>query len=161
MAKEYDLNEVKVQYKKLQERYNLPNFELMNQEFSIEKIADSETEILTREIRRYIADKIFNYLRFIETLLNPANAPMFIFSVIKSMSSDDKKKLTDIYVKLSEIDLELIKLDIESSESKDAEFIGKVYYSWQNIKKELIPILSKLKNVKDNEEDKSSSRYFG
>jgi hypothetical protein len=161
MAREYDLNEVKMQYKKLQEKYQLPNFELMNQEFSIEKIADTETEILTREIRRYIADKIFNYLRFIETLLNPANAPMFIFSVIKSMSQDDKKKLTDIYVKLSEIDLELIKLDIECSESKDAEFIGKVYDSWQNIKKELIPILSKLKNVKDNDEDKSANRYFG
>jgi hypothetical protein len=86
---------------------------------------------------------------------------MFIFSVIKSMNQDDKKKLTDIYVKLSELDLELIKLDVESSESKDAEFIGKVYDSWQNIKKELIPILGKLKNVKDNDEDKSGNRYFG
>lgn len=161
MAKEYDLNEVKAQYKKLQEKYPLPNFELLNQEFSIEKIAESQTEVLTREIRRYIADKIFNYLRFIETLLNPANAPMFIFSVIKSMNQDDKKKLNEIYIKLSEIDLELIKLDIESSESKDAEFIGQVYGTWQNIKKELIPILGKLKNIKENDEEKSNNKYFG
>ena len=161
MAKEYDLDEVKIQYKELQEKYNLPNFDLLNQEFSIEKIAETRTELLTKEIRRYIADKIFNYLRFIETLLNPANAPMFIFSVIKSLTSEDKKRLTDIYGKLSEIDLELIKLDLESSEEKDVEFIKQVYNSWQEIKRNLIPIVGKLKNIKDNNEEKSDTRYFG
>src|SRR5271157_2792185 len=97
VKKEYDLDEVKLQYRKLQEKYDLPSFELLNQEFSIEKIADSKTEILTKEIRRFVADKIYNYLRFIETLLNPVNAPMFIFSIIKSLSQDDKKKLADVY----------------------------------------------------------------
>ncbi len=162
VKKEYDLDEVKAQYKKLQEKYGIPSFELLNQEFSIEKIADSRTEILTREIRRFIADKIYNYIRFIETLLNPVNAPMFIFSVIKSMNQEDKKKLTEVYGKLSDIDLELIKLDIESSEKRDAEFIKQVYNSWQEIKSELIPILGKLKSNKDNSnEEKSNSKYFG
>lgn len=161
MAKEYDLDEVKAQYKTLQNKYNLPDFDLLNQEFSIEKIAETRTEVLTKEIRRFIADKIFNYLRFIETLLNPANAPMFIFSVIKSLTSEDKKRLTDIYGKLSEIDLELIKLDLESSEEKDVEFIKQVYNSWQEIKRNLIPIVGKLKNIKDNNEEKSDTRYFG
>jgi hypothetical protein len=161
VKKEYDLDELKAQYKKFQEKYNLPNFELLNQEFSIEKIAESGTEILTKEIRRFIADKIFNYLRFIETLLNPANAPMFIFSVIKSLNQEDKKRLTDIYEKLSEIDLELIKLDLESSEDKDAEFIKQVYNSWQEVKRNLIPIVGKLKNIKENNDEKSNSKYFG
>ena len=146
-SKNLGLSELKVQYKELQDKYNLPSFESMNVEFSIEKIADIETELLTKEIRRFIADKIFNYLRFIETILNPANAPMFIFSVIKSLSQDDKKKLNELYEKLSELDLELIKLDLESSEKKDAEFIVHAYNFWQSIKKELIPIFTKLKTA--------------
>lgn len=159
--KEFDLNELKQRYKKLQEKYNLPNFEELNQEFYIEKIAEFETEFLTREVRRFIADKIYNYLRFIETILNPTNAPMFIFSVIKSMTPEDKKKFGDIYEKLAEMDLELIRLDVESSEKKDADFIKQVYSSWQEIKRELTDVLGRLKKGKDKEEKDAGSGYFG
>ncbi len=159
--KEFGLDELKKEYKKLQEKYRLPDFEGLNQDFYIEKIAEFETEFLTREIRRFIADKIYNYLRFIETLLNPVNAPMFIFSVIKSMSQEDKKKFSDIYDRLSKIDLELIKLDVESSEKKDAEFIRQVYSSWQEIKKEMISLLERLNKEKSKEEGNTGSGYFG
>lgn len=155
------LEKVREDYQKLQDKYNLPSFESLNHEFYIEKVAETETEILTREIRRFIADKIYNYLRFIETVLNPVNAPMFIFSVIKSMSQEDKKKLSDVYNKLSEINLDLIKLDIDSNEKKDAEFIIKVYNSWQSIKKELLFVIEKFKNNNEIKEEKSSSKYFG
>ena len=162
MAKEdkNGLAELKIQYKKLQEKYNLPSFESMNVEFSIEKISDIETELLTKEIRRFIADKVFNYLRFIETILNPANAPMFIFSVIKSLSQEDKKSLNETYEKLSGLDLELVKLDLESSEKKDAEFIKHAHEFWQSIKSELIPIFGKLKSS-SHKDEVSSGKYFG
>lgn len=164
MAKKADKSELeslKLRYKELQDKYDLPNFEEFNREFYIEKIAETETEILTREIRRFIADKIFNYIRFVETLLNPVNAPMFIFSVIKSLTEDDKKKLSEIYDKLSEIDIELIKLDIDTSEKKDVEFLRKAYDSWQIIKRELIEILKKLKSEKNKKENETSGKYFG
>ena len=162
MAKESKLENLKEDYKKLQLKYSLPSFESLNREFSIEKIADMETELLTKEIRRFIADKIYNYLRFIETILNPANAPIFIFSIMKSMTQEDKKKLTAIYEKLSLIDLELIRLDVESSGEKDAEFIKRVFDSWNGIKRELVPILEKLRYIKDDEEkDDKSNKYFG
>jgi hypothetical protein len=160
--KESNLEELKREYKNLQEKYNLPNFELINKEFSIEKISENETELLTKEIRRFIADKVFNYLRFIETILNPVNAPIFIFSIMKSLNQDDKSKLTNVYEKLSLIDLELIKLDVETTEKKDGEFIKRVFDTWQEIKKELISVLDKLKYIKEeNTEEKSKSKYFG
>ncbi len=162
MPKKPDLQGLKSKYKELQEKYNLPGFELLNQDFSIEKIAEFESELLTKEIRRFIADKIFNYLRFIETIINPANAPIFIFSIIKSINADDKKKLNSIYEKLSLIDLELIKLDVESTEKRDADFIKRVFDSWQEIKRELIPILDRFRYIKEeNNEEKSKSKYFG
>ena len=145
----------------LQDKYKLPSFESLNHDFYIDKVAEIETELVTREMRRFIADKVYNYLRFIETILNPVNAPMFIFSIIKSLDSADKKKLSDLYAKLSEINLELIKLDIESNEKKDAEFINQVYESWQSIKKELFSVINRLNDTKEPKEDRNGSKYFG
>lgn len=161
-GKESKLEALKKEYEELCTKYSLPNFQALNQEFSIEKIADLETELLTKEIRRFIADKIFNYLRFVETILNPANAPLFIFSLIKSVTPEDKKKFMTIYEKLSNLDLELIKLDLDSTEKRDAEFIRHSFESWNEIKKELIPIVSKLKLMKEDLSiEKPGNKYFG
>ena len=161
-TEESKLDILKKKYDELCGKYDLPTFHTLNQEFSIEKIADIETELLTKEIRRFIADKIFNYLRFVETLLNPANAPLFIFSVIKSVTAEDKKKLNGTYEKLSSLDLELIKLDLDSTEKRDAEFIRHSFESWNEIKRELIPVVSKLKFVKEDlNVEKPGNKYFG
>ncbi|HTZ41659.1 MAG TPA: hypothetical protein VMC07_00420 [Candidatus Omnitrophota bacterium] len=161
MAKEYNLSVLKQEFRKLQEKYGLPGFEELNREFSIEKIAESETEVLTKEIRRFISDKIYNYIRFIETIINPVNAPIFIFSILKSITPDDKKKLGEIYDKLADIEMELIKLDIESSEKKDAEFIKKVYDSWLEIKRELLSLFDRLKKEQKGADSDNASKYFG
>lgn len=161
MAEESKLDELKGEYKVLKEKYDLPRFEDLNREFAVEKIAEVETETLTREIRRFVADKIYNYLRFCETLMNPSNAPMFVFSIVKSMSQEDKKKISDAYAKLSEINFGLIKLDLDFNEKDDAEFIRKTYDSWKAIRNDLIEIIKKAKNVDDKKEDKNTNGYFG
>jgi len=158
---EFNLDEVKKKYKELAKKYNLPAFEELNRDFYIEKIAEAETDFMTREIRRLISDKIYNYLRFIETLINPANAPMFIFSAIKLLTPDDKKTLGDIYKKLSQIDLELIRLDISSSEEEDIKFILETFASWNKIKKDLAEIVKKINVTPEDKEEKNSSGYLG
>ena len=149
-------------YKKLQEKYSLPAFDDMNREFYIEKVAEIETDIPTREIRRFVADKIYNYLRFLETILNPSNAPMFIFSVVKSMNEEDKRRLSDAYMKLADINLELVRLDVESDEKKDAEFFKSVYSSWMEIKKDLSEIFGRFTAGNGmRKQESNGSRYFG
>lgn len=161
MADESKLEDLKKKYKELQKKYGLPDFEELNKEFAIEKIAETETDFLTREIRRFIADKIYNYLRFCETLMNPVNAPMFVFLIIKSMSPEEKKKISDSYNKLSEINFELVKLDLEFDEKTDAEFIKKTYDSWKSLRKILVDIIKKAKSSKDEKENKNNGGYFG
>lgn len=155
------LEKLKTNYAQLQKKYGLPDFSELNYEFAIEKIAESETDTLTREIKRFMGDKIYNYLRFCETILNPVNAPMFIFSIIKSLSSEDKKKVSDAYSKLSEINFGLIKLDLEFNEKEDAEFIKKAYNSWKAIRNELLDVAKKAKSTDEQKEDKNGEGYFG
>jgi len=161
MAKESNLKELKENYKEIEEKYNLPVFEKLNEDFHIEKIAENETELLIREVRRFMADRFFNYLRFIESFLNPVNVPMFVFSVIKIITPKEKEKLTEIYKKLAKIEVDLIELDIQFSEQKEAQFIKESYKMWQDIKKDMLNIIEMIKNNWDTKNETDNKGYFG
>ena len=159
--KEHKLEELKENYKKIQKEYNLPEFSKLNSEFSIEKVADVETDFLIREIARVMAEKFSNYLRFVELVLNPVNSPMFIFSIIKTIGEDEKKKFSEIYKELTKIELNLIELDVDFSEKKEAEFINNSYKTWMNIKNDFIKVIEKIKSNWDNKHENNNKAYFG
>lgn len=159
--KKNSLEELKKDYEKIQKKHNLPSFKELNEDFHIEKIAESETDILIREVRRFIGDKIASYLRFVETLFNPANAPVFMLSVLKSLGAEERKKLEEIYKKLSENELKFLEVDISFSEEKEADFIKNSFKMWQTEKKELLEIVEKAKKNWDNKIEPNNKGYFG
>ena len=155
------LDELKKDYNELQEKYNLPSFDSLNRDFQIEKVAEFESDYLIREIRKDIADKFSNYLRFIESILNPVNSPMFVFSVIKSIGVDEKNKLSEIYKELARFEVTLVKLDADFSEEKEAEFVNNSYNAWQRIKKEILSVVEVVEKNWDNKFENNGGRYFG
>ncbi len=161
MGKEYNLETLKEEYKKIQEKHDLPSFEELNEDFNIEKASEFQVELLVREIRRFIADKLANYMRFAEAVLNPVNVQMFVYSLIKSLDVQEKEKLTEIYKKLSKNELKLIELDIEYSEEKEALFIRDSYKMWQDMKKDLLDIIEKANENWDNKVESKNKDYFG
>jgi len=109
-----DLEKLKKDYEVLRAKYNLPEYSKLAEDFnSIERVSDSETDYPIREIRRFVADKILNFHRFVEALLNPVNVPMHIFSMIKTMGADEKKKLSEIYGEIAKIEILIMELDLE------------------------------------------------
>ncbi len=161
MAKESDLERLKKEYLKIQKKYGLPEFKELNQEFSIEKVAEVETEILVREVRKLMAEKLAGYMRFAETLLNPVNAPMFVFSIIKTLGNEEKKTLAEIYKKLAENEINLIELDTMFSEKGEADFIKHSYKLWKGISKEVMNILDSVKKNWGNKFEVNNKGYFG
>jgi len=160
-SRKADLANLKKDYTQLEIKYCLPNFEQMNNDFQIEKLADVETDFLLREIKRLSSDKFFNYFRFIESLLNPTNAAMFTFSVIKTLGKEEKDKLSELYKKFFKIELEFIEIDINPSEEKEADFIKSFYKEWQIIKKEMLSIMQVVKENWDNKSESNNKGYFG
>lgn len=155
------LEDLKKDYEKIRKKYSLPSFKKLNEDFQIEKISEYETDILIREVRKFISEKFSNYLRFIETILHPINCPMFIFSIIKSLGQNEKKKLTDIYEKLVKNEIRLIEIDIDFSEEKEAKFIKESYEIWQEIKKDILEIMDVIKKNWDNKFKADKGSYFG
>lgn len=160
MAKE-DLENLKKEYSKFQEKYSLPGFEEMNADFNIERLSEVDTDFLLREVRKTVSDRLFNYLRFVESLLNPANVPMFVYSIVKTFDVQDKEKLTEIYKKLAKREVDLIKLDVSSVEEEEAAFIKDSYALWQEIKKDTLEIVETIKKNWDAEPDSDKKNYFG
>lgn len=163
MEKESNLESLKKDYLEIQKKYNLPDFEKLNSDFQIEKIAEVETDFLVREIRKFVSERFSSYLRFIETLLRPMEAPMFVFSIVKSLGAEEKNILKKAYKKLAQSEVKLIELDIDFVEEKEAEFIKESYVLWQDLKKDLLGIVSVIKDNWDNrvESNGNGKNYFG
>jgi hypothetical protein len=155
------LENLKKDYKKIQEKFNLPGFDELNQDFQIEKIAEYETDYILREIRKFVVEKLSNYLRFIESILNPVESQIFIFSVLKTLGPEEKKKLSEIYKKLARNEVEAIEVDVRFSEEKEAEFIRESFILWQEIKEDILGIIEVIKKNWDGEAGTNSRGYFG
>jgi hypothetical protein len=158
---ESKLEELKKNYIVLQEKYNLPSFDELNRDFQIEKVAESESDFLIREIRKAVSEKPYTYLRFVETLINPVNAPMSILSVVKTLGSEEKDKLTEIYKKLVRNEVLLIETDINFSEETEVKFIKETYEMWKSIKKDFADVLSIVNKNWDNKTEINGKKYFG
>jgi len=155
------LSDLKKNYEKLQKKYSLPSFDDLNRDFYIERVSDVETDYILREVRKFISDRYSNYMRFVEAILNPVNAPMFVFSIIKILGKEDKKQLEGIYTRFMQIELDLIELDIQSSELREAEFIKKSFKEWQEFKKSMATVFETIKKNNGTKPEKNNGNYFG
>ncbi len=150
---------LKEKYEKLKSKYNLPEFSELNQLFEIEEIDCSETEFLLRKIRRVIINRISDYIKLIESILNPVNAPMFFYKFIKNVNEESKKSISEIYEIFGDLEIEVIKLDLEYNEKDEADFIKKCLSIFNDNKSRLLSVIEKLTSNK--EDKKNSSSYLG
>ncbi|MCW8965571.1 MAG: hypothetical protein OQK82_02625 [Candidatus Pacearchaeota archaeon] len=161
MDKESNLENFKKDYEILKEKYSLPDFDEFNREFNIEKLADMETDYLIREIRKVITDKFASYVRFVEVFLHTANAPMFIFSLMKIISVEDKKILGKIYERLAKSEIRVVTLDLNFSEESEVEFVKSAYLMWKEVKSDLLKFVKKLEDNWDVKPEVNGKNYFG
>jgi len=159
--KKSKLDLLKEQYKPLQNKYSLPEFKILNENFEIETLAGEETEVLLKRIRKHLTEKISAGLRALEMFLNPQNAPIFIFKVIKSFTSTDKEVLDRTYNKFAGFEIEAFGLENDYDEKKEAEFIKKVCGEWKEICEDFNRIYSSMKLSYKKESKKHDKSYFG
>ncbi len=160
--KESDLEALKKEYAKLRGKYkNLPSFQQLNEDFEIEKIAEKETEFLLREIRKAIAEKSIAFLRFLESLINPSNAPLFIFAILKNLSAQEKKIVEKIYREFCKEEISTLKLDVCYDEKEEVRFIIDSTKRWQELRPELEKLTIALEKAWEKTAEKKEKSYFG
>lgn len=156
-----DLTCLKEKYHVLKEKYNLPEFIVLNKLFDIEDLSP-ETDFLLRKIRRTMSERVSGYSRFVDVILNPSNAPVFFFNVLKKLDSNDREEITKVYEILGNLELEMLSLDLDYSEEKEAEFIKKIVHTFDNdIRVKFLNVIKKMNNNTDKEKKDNNRSYFG
>ena len=155
------IDELKTDYEKAKEVYDLPSFEELNLNFQIEKICDIETNFLLLEVRRHISEKLSTYLKLTETLINPTSAQMIVYHMIKTFTTSDQEKLREIYKKLAKLEIKVVELDLDFEEEKEAKFIKKAFDEWQKIKIDLLKLIKATQEKLDTETKPADKKYFG
>ena len=161
LGDEFGLGRLKKDYEKLKGKWSMPAFSLLNQQFEIERISEHETDMLLREIRKAITEKAVAFLRFLEILINPTNAPFFIFALLKNMSPQDKKLVERIYEKLCEYEIAAISLDLFYDEKAEAKFIKESSKKWQDMNADLKELSAAIHNAWKASSEKKEKNYFG
>jgi hypothetical protein len=155
-----ELTKLKKEYGKMEKRYKLPGFKILNSDFEIDKM-EKESDSLLRAMRKMMMEKIVNSMGFLEMLLNPVNSPRMYINYIRAMSVDDKKRIDKIYGVLADLSVLSLDLEIDSNERGEASLILEVYNKWNEIKPDFKAILKNMKNPVKNNEGKKERGYFG
>jgi hypothetical protein len=156
--KEFDL---KGEYGKIKEKYNLPEFVKLSEDFDINKVDDKESTYLVRSIRRSMNEKISAYLHLLELFINPNSPPLFILSALRGLEGPEKESIKEMYKELSRIQVEVMKMDTIYDEKKEALFIINTFNQWQKIKPKMIKIIDKIGEGIEKEEVSKERGYFG
>ena len=151
---------LKSEYKKLSDKYNLPSYKEMDEDFDINKI-DSIEDTLLRDIRKLMFSKFASVLNFVELLLNPTNGSMFHMYLVKGINTEEKNSLNNLFESLGSIEIESFSLDINYSEKNEAAYIKESYEKWQKMKPELDKIISSIKLNWKKVSSKKEKSYYG
>ena len=147
-------------YNELAQKHNLPEFKKIAEDFDIEKIQDKESTFLIREVRRTINEKIAAYIHLLETLINPSSPPMFVFSILRNVSTEDKETIKKIYKALSRTQIEVMKLDTVYNEADEIKFINETFIVWQELKQTIYKLIERFESSFEEDDSTKKRSHF-
>ena len=151
---------MKSKYENLKEKYNLPEYNDLDKEFSIE---DIEGNNILGEIRKKMSEKVIIYIKFLEDILQPDTTLSSFYECTVLNSDLEKKKAFELYKKLMILDRSSLETCLLSSSESEAKFINQTFEEWFKIKQELIKLLNQVINIwkKEDAYTKFESEYMG
>ncbi len=151
---------LKNNYSKLQKKYSLPELSKLNREFKIEEI-DEETEILLIKIRKKMTEKIGDYCKLIESILQPDSNLASLYET-HHVSDRDRKDAYNLFKRMMTILRESELVGLHNKEEDNARFIKTTYEEWNKIKQRLETHINRIIKMWKKETDMASDlSYFG
>lgn len=145
-------------YDKLKQKYRLPDIEIIDFELEIDK----ESKFILREIRRKSHEKLENFAKLLEGILQPETSSFSEMCEINSFSEAEKTSIMKVYSRIMKLSRRAVEVALITTEETDAQFVKELFEEWKSIKEGMLEIAKKMKESwgKDSEDDKDL-RYLG
>src|SRR3989344_4811748 len=140
----FNLLDFEKSYENLAKKYKLPSFEEMNADFEIDKI-DKETDLVLRQVRKTMMDKVVNSMQFLDMLLNPVNAPRMYLVFTQTMAQSDREIIDRMYGRFASLIVLSLDLEVDWSERGEADLILNIAKSWKETKPDFKKLLDRIK----------------
>ena len=152
---------IKEAYDKLRKEHPiLPDFDKINKEFEIELIESDK--FLLRHIKRKIAERMEPVMDVLEHSINPDPNSFSDMYECRCFTNGEKRQVLDIFRHLMEQYRSLLETDLIGEDAKDAEVIRKIYDIWHQDKKQLVPLVKKIRECwQKHVEPKEILEYLG
>ena len=84
---------------------------------------------------------------------------MFVFSILRNISTADKDTIKKIYKALSRTQIEVMKLDTIYKIEDEVKFINETFIIWQELKPTIYKLIERFESS-FNEDDTSKKRSY-
>ena len=154
------VNEIERGYNKLRKKYKLPKFNEIDSEFEISNLESAK--FLIKNILRRIEEKLEFYIEVIGNLVHPDASSLSTMYEVRYFSDDEKNEVYMLFKKLMKANRSIIGLILVSDEKKQTDFLNGFLNEWQDMKKELIDHIGKMKDSWEKESTiEEDLGYFG
>ncbi len=151
---------LKENYKKLKEKYALPEFDKLNQEFRIEDI-DDDTDIPLQKIRSKMTEKMEFFRDMMDKIIQP-DANLKEMYEAKYVNDRSKETAYVLFKKLMQVVRYSNLVKINDSEKENAEFIKDSAAKYDRLKPQLQEHAQKLRSAWEKDTNiRSDLSYFG
>jgi len=131
---------IKEIYQKFKRKYNLPDFDDIDNEFEISTI--EEEHFLLREIRRKMHDKLSTLSKFLKQILFP-EADIIDMHESRTFTDEEREKIYSLFRTILYLLRQNMLTALDESDQKTADYIKLVWQKWKTIKKESKWIIEK------------------
>ncbi|HDM43607.1 hypothetical protein DRJ19_04970 [Candidatus Woesearchaeota archaeon] len=150
---------IKEIYQKFKRKYNLPDFDDIDNEFEISTI--EEEHFLLREIRRKMHDKLSTLSKFLKQILFP-EADIIDMHESRTFTDEEREKIYSLFRTILYLLRQNMLTALDESDQKTADYIKLVWQKWKTIKKESKWIIEKsAKSWTKETELKEELAYLG
>ncbi|MGV8161858.1 MAG: hypothetical protein ACP5N2_00820 [Candidatus Nanoarchaeia archaeon] len=154
-----DKDHLKEEYTKLKQKFDLPDYELINKDFEIESINPEENVL--REIVKEMHGTVDFYSRLLENLIQP-DSKLCDMKEAGNLTKEEQTTIMDLYRRCMLINRTLLLVDLDYNEKEAATAINDTYKTWQEVKSELKPILIKMRDTWRGQAKKETyGGYYG
>jgi len=153
---------LKKEYEKYQNKYSLPDYDGIDDEFELLYITDiAEIKFPLRFMRRRMNDKLVWICNIIQSIIQPNPSSIINLEESNFFSKENKIHLSNILRELMQIERRSLALDINQNEKEDAELIKEIYKVYKKLKPDINKISEKMLECWKTERKLEKGHYFG